>query len=651
MIFLKKYYALFVSIFVFGCYLITIAPSVIQIDSGELAAVQITLGIAHPTGYPLFTLLGYLFSLLPLPFTKIFQMNLLAAIYTAAAVGVFISSVKITLDNLDAFNFNRAAHPKKINRKRKKSKEEIKLSYSTFQLSEELKIIASIFSGLILAFSKTFWFQSTSVEVYSLHLLLICIIIFYLLKAYIQKEEKFNFRNNWFFFSIALALGFSNHMTTLLILPATAYLFFLKFGIKKQTLRKLVLMIVLFFSVLIIIYSYLPIRALQQPELNWGNPIDLERILRHISGKQYQVWLFSSTEAAKKQLEYFFSNLPTEFNTTLIPILAGIFACYLFSKRLFTFLIIVFVSTILYSINYDIVDIDSYFLLAYLALSFFSAFGIIKFYYWFKFNYKKEILFIVLSSIFILIFATFNFKKVDQSNTEIFEDYTKSLLNSMNKKSIVLSYQWDFFISASYYFQFVENFRRDVIVIDKELLRRSWYFNQIDRNFPGLLSGLRNEVNLFLEALKPFEQGENYNAQLLEGLYRQIMTKLVTTNLDKYNFYIAPELIDIEMQKGEFSLPTNIYLIPDLFLFRVVKTKDYFAANEPNFKLRFPPQRNYYVNFIENKVGSMLARRAIYEMQFDKIEKAKIYINKIKSDMPEYKLSPELINILNTSLL
>ena len=90
---LKKYFNLITAVFVLLVYLFTIAPSVVQIDSGELAAVQATLGIAHPTGYPLFTIVGYIFSLIPLPFTKIFQLNLLAAIYCSAAVGVFIHTI------------------------------------------------------------------------------------------------------------------------------------------------------------------------------------------------------------------------------------------------------------------------------------------------------------------------------------------------------------------------------------------------------------------------------------------------------------------------------------------------------------------------------------------------------------------------------
>ena len=54
------------SLAAFGVYLLTLAPTVTFIDSGELATVAATLGIAHPTGYPLFALLGWLFAHLPI---------------------------------------------------------------------------------------------------------------------------------------------------------------------------------------------------------------------------------------------------------------------------------------------------------------------------------------------------------------------------------------------------------------------------------------------------------------------------------------------------------------------------------------------------------------------------------------------------------
>ncbi len=124
MILVKKYFHLVTALFVFIVYLFTLAPSVVQIDSGELAAVQATLGIAHPTGYPLFTMLGYLFSLIPLPFTKILQLNILAAIYCSAAVGVFTYTIKYCLDNLSSFKTKNAIKKELSKKEKKKSKEQ-----------------------------------------------------------------------------------------------------------------------------------------------------------------------------------------------------------------------------------------------------------------------------------------------------------------------------------------------------------------------------------------------------------------------------------------------------------------------------------------------------------------------------------------------
>ena len=308
----------------------TLAPSVVQIDSGELAAVQATLGIAHPTGYPLFTVLGYLFSLIPLPFTKIFQLNILAAIYCSAAVGVFTYTIKYCLDNFSSFKTKSSVQNESSKKEKKKGKYQIEKSDKQDELSENIKLITAVFGGLILAFSRTFWFQSTSVEVYSLHLLLITLIIFFLLKAYVKSFENDKF-TNWLVFAFFLALGFTNHLTTLMILPGTAYLYFSRYKFNSASFKKLALMILLFVIVLVAIYSYLPLRASQNPILNWGNPVDWERILRHITGKQYQVWLFSSFDSAGKQFSHFWSILPFEFFIGLL--LAVIGFLFRFSRR------------------------------------------------------------------------------------------------------------------------------------------------------------------------------------------------------------------------------------------------------------------------------------------------------------------------------
>ncbi len=644
--FTRKYFYLLTTFFVFVVYIFTMAPSVVQIDSGELTAVQITLGIAHPTGYPLFTIIGYLFSLIPLPFTKIFQMNLLAAIYCSASVGVFVYTVKLVLDNLGLFKPKENDNKDKTKKLKKKEKNKKKtVTTNDNNIPDSIKYVSAIFGGLILAFSKTFWFQSTSVEVYSLHLLLITLIILFLVKAFISSSNSAKIFQ-WIIFALFLALGFTNHMTTLLILPGVAYLYFLRYGLNPSSVKRIGLMILFFISVLVIFYSYLPIRAAQSPLLNWGNPIDLERILRHISGKQYQIWFFSSTAAAKKQFIYFAETLPVEFSISLVIAAVGIFAAFIKAKRFFIFLIITFLFTILYSINYDIHDIDSYFLLAYICLAFFVVFGILKLY---ELIGKSKNVFILLGLLLVSLIIQFysNFDKVNQNGIYTFEDYTKAVVGSVTEDAIIFSYQWDYFISSSYYYKIVEDYRKDVAVIDKELLRRSWYYNQLSNAFPGLFDGVQNEVNEFLLALVPFERSEDFDAQKLETHFRRIMTGLVATNIDEKDFYVAPEIYEQEMQRGEFVLPEGYTLVPDLFLFKVIKENQYYPAPDFSYKIRFPEKRNYYINMIENFVGTMLSRRALYEIEFAQRERARYYVQKIIKNLPNYKLPTVLEQFRN----
>ena len=643
--FAKKHFALLTAVFAFIIYLTTLAPSVVEIDSGELATVQATLGIAHPTGYPFFTIIGHLFSLLPLPFSKIYQLNMLAAIWCALAVWMFVYTSKYLLDHLG--NSNPKNTGSKSPKRKKLKAQGNKIGNKI--IPEDRKILVSIAGGLVLAFGKTFWMQSTSVEVYSLHIFLITIAIFFLLKSYFHKHDQNEklYKSPWMLFAILLALCFSNHMTTILILPGAAYLYFSKNKFNKRSLTQIGWMLLIFIPILLLIYSYLPIRASQNPMLNWGNPVNLENILRHVSGKQYRVWLFSSTASAEKQLTYFINELPAEFTFGLIFIVLGLFSSFKYSKRIFTFLVITFLTTVLYSINYDIHDIDSYFLLAYISLSFFAVFGVLKFLQFFELKKNSLKLSFSLIAIVLLVHIYTTYPDVNQRDNYAFKDYTKALINSTDKNSIIMSYEWDYFVSPAYYFQLVEDFRKDVKIVDKELLRRSWYYHQIHTDHPQLLSGIQTEVNNFLTAVAPFENDENFDPNVIENAYQAVMTKLVSSNIDKVSFYIGPELFENEMQRGEFRLPAGYTIVPDLFLFKVTNQNHYIPVADPDFELRLPEYRGTYIKMMENLLGRMLTRRALYEIQYDKIGRAKLYINKIISTLPDYTLPRQLLNVLS----
>ena len=55
-----------VSLLVLVLYLVTLAPSTPMWDTSEYSAAAYTLGLPHPTGNPLFVLIGRVFSIIPI---------------------------------------------------------------------------------------------------------------------------------------------------------------------------------------------------------------------------------------------------------------------------------------------------------------------------------------------------------------------------------------------------------------------------------------------------------------------------------------------------------------------------------------------------------------------------------------------------------
>ena len=70
-------------------YLLTLAPTVTLTDSGELILAAYLPGIAHAPGFPLWTMIGWLFAQLPLGRVAV-RLNGMSAFFSAlAAVVVF----------------------------------------------------------------------------------------------------------------------------------------------------------------------------------------------------------------------------------------------------------------------------------------------------------------------------------------------------------------------------------------------------------------------------------------------------------------------------------------------------------------------------------------------------------------------------------
>lgn len=656
---IKKYSGVLPGLFILFIYALTLAPSVTKIDSGELTAVQALLGIAHPTGYPLFTLIGFLWQMLPLPMETVTQLNLLSALFTAGGSIFFYYSASLTLDNLSlvvSAARKEAAQEKQPKRKKKDAGKKAQVKALDFTaITPYLRYLLTIFGTLFISFNVTYWSQSTAVEVYSLHILLINAALYFLIRAFIATRKEEKGKEKWYLlFAIALALGFTNHMSTLMLLPGAAVLYFSINGFGKEAFRRIGKMLLFFFPVLIAVYAYLPLRASTTPLLNWGNPSSLDNLLRHITGKQYQVWLFSSFESAKEHITGFFNTLPSQFGIPLNPefsfgiivlfVLAAILLIWQFirSKKIYLFFSVNIIFTVFYAGNYDIHDLDPYFLLAYINIVLLIVLIITEILGRIEDNKLRVNLPTILLTMLIILQLTQNFGKTDESDNYTYEDYTLAALEHCEEDALILTYQWDYFLSPSYYFQYVKNIRTDVAVIGKELLRRSWYYDQMEQAFPDVIENIRPEAEIFLREVKPFEEGEQFDPAPIEQAYRNVMSSLITKNIANRTCYIAPELVENEMKQGLFSLPQGYYLVPDLFFFKVVADTGYVPADEPDFTIRFQEEDDYYTERIKRFTANMLLRRAMYEMTFQKKETAAKYVKKVEAEFAPVQIPPNL---------
>jgi transmembrane protein TMEM260 (protein O-mannosyltransferase) len=559
-------------------YIVTLCPTTDFIDAGELSTVAYTLGIAHPTGYPLFSIAGWLFAHLPLPVRVVTRLNLMAAIFCAAGLFVYFRFFVHFLSAISLRNPPAAqAHARE----------------GAASLRTILQLYIPAAAGtLCLGFSETYWSQAVAVEVYSLHLLLVAILLLLFTKAIASTDgppdaEPPRRGGNlaWYGFAFVLGLSFTNHMTTILLAPGFLYLYFATCGAKADSWRRVAKMAPPFLAGFSL-YLYMPVRAAQHPLMNWGNPVDLERFLWHFSGKQYRVWIFSSTESAGRQLQYFFQSVLPEF-ASLPVILAAIGAVHLFARRrrAGVFTLLLFLGCLLYSINYDIHDIDSYFLLAYITIALWAAhgaaylIGVVK-----DQRRGKAIALAVVAAALLPLF--FNFSSVDESGSSLVENYTTDMFNSVEPGGIILTYEWDYFVSAAYYFQIVEQVRPDVVVIDKELLRRSWYFKQLEQRHPWLLDRSRRELDAYLAELRKFEHDLPYDPKMIEYRYNELIHSMIRRNYASRPVYATAEV--------EEQYTSGFNRVPSGLAFRLFADTLFHEINPPAYTIRIPARIHKY---------------------------------------------------------
>ena len=243
----------------FALYMVTLAPSVTFFDSGEFLTAATSLGSAHSPGYPLFLMYAKPFTWLPLG-NIAFRINVATAVSSSlACLMVYILTTSL-LDKealLDDVRFNRFV---------------VKL--------------AGLAAAVSFGFTPRLWLQSNHDKPYPL-LAFISAIIFYLLLKWQEQYREGSERPSYIYVCTFLAgLAMAVHQTIVLLLPAWFLMIVLTDWRMITRIKELILttaFALLGFSV----HLYLPLRALSNPLLNWGDPKTVEQFLWHFLRKGY----------------------------------------------------------------------------------------------------------------------------------------------------------------------------------------------------------------------------------------------------------------------------------------------------------------------------------------------------------------------------
>ena len=228
-----------VSALVFVLYVITLAPSTAMWDTSEYIAAAYTLGLPHPPGNPLFVLLGRFFAVLPIAPNIAMRINILAALCSAGATGMwFLITERVLVGWL----------PERWQR-----------------------VVGGSLAGLIGATAFTVWAQSVVNEkVYTVSLLGLAIVS-WLIVRWCDDPDGSKADRLLVLIAYLSGLGFANHMAGFLALPAVGAAVAIR---RPATLLRPKLLLAIAGALLLGMTPFLtqPLRAAYFPAINEGEP-------------------------------------------------------------------------------------------------------------------------------------------------------------------------------------------------------------------------------------------------------------------------------------------------------------------------------------------------------------------------------------------
>jgi hypothetical protein len=313
----------------FTLYLRTLAPSVVFIfdDTLEMQYVVPRLGILHPTGYPLYTLLGKLFTLV-VPLNDVaLRLNLFSAVCAALAVAF----VYLVAHQLVQHRF------------------------------------AALIAALTFAVGETFWAQAVVAEVYALQMLLVALILWFALDYATRPTPR-----HLYLLALALGFGLTHHRLIVLLFPAIVLYVFLV----NRTLHdfKTLARAALFFCAPLLLYLYLPLRAsVGSADGTYENT--LAGFFNWVMASQYKAF-FENPLHVQRDAAYYWTMFQNQFTLAglVLVTLGGV--AILRKPHQALFLMVALIAEAGFAFNYRTADVEVHFLTTFLLLALWLAIGI-----------------------------------------------------------------------------------------------------------------------------------------------------------------------------------------------------------------------------------------------------------------------------------
>lgn len=475
---------------VLGAAMVATMPSeVAPIDGGELSAVAQQLGVAHPTGYPLWTVVARLVAAVPVGPSLPWRLGVLSC---AAALGALALVAPIVAAAVGVSGGARAGAAHR---------------------GRAVVVVAMLLLGGSL---PVFLEVARGPEVYALSLLALACV---LRVAWRAARRGAAVGPAFLLCAYALGLGSGVHMTLVLAAPALLY------AAWRARVRPATWALALAFAVLgRTIYAYLPIRSACQPPLDWGNPETWRALNAHAFAWQYRVWMLESGDALFKNLALFTREAWSAYFVLLALVPLGLARLARRDRGALATSALVFVAFLGYSLAYSIHDIALYFLPAQLVLLFWIAAGaeaVLA-----RVDGRALMPAALVLAALVVVPAALSWRAnatLAPREAHAAESYARSLLESLPPRAIVLSRNWDIFVSPSIYLQAVAGVRPDVAVLDQEHFRRSWYAPLLARTLPENARAAERETAEFLRLLAPFEGGRAYDRDALQAAYERMI--------------------------------------------------------------------------------------------------------------------------------